>query len=49
MQCRDEEDVYDIRQVGKDDRGQELDSLIGRISDDPATEWIDVKDLFSQG
>lgn len=32
--------------MGKNARWQTLDPLIGRISDDPATEWIDVKDLF---
>ncbi len=35
--------------MGKESRWQELDARIGRISDDPAVEWIDVKDLFSQG
>ncbi len=25
---------------------QELDTMIGRLTDDPATEWVDVKDLF---
>ena len=33
--------------MGNDARWQELDSMIGRLTDDPATEWIDVRDLFA--
>jgi peptidoglycan-N-acetylglucosamine deacetylase len=32
--------------MGNEERWQELDAKIGRLSDDPATEWIDVMDLF---
>ena len=32
--------------MGDDDRWRELDAMIGRLTDDPATEWIDVRDLF---
>jgi hypothetical protein len=32
--------------MGDDARWQELDTLIGRLTDDPSTEWIDVRDLF---
>ena len=33
--------------MGIDARWQNLDTTIGRLSDDPATQWIDVKDLFT--
>jgi len=32
--------------MGDNARWQKLDSMIGRLSDDPASEWIDVRDLF---
>ncbi len=32
--------------MGDDARWQDLDAMIGRLSDDAATEWIDVRDLF---
>jgi len=32
--------------MNDDARWQELDTMIGRLTDDPATEWIDVRDLF---
>jgi len=32
--------------MGDDTRWLELDAMIGRLSDDPDTEWIDVLDLF---
>lgn len=32
--------------MNDDARWQEMDTMIGRLSDDPATEWIDVKDMF---
>lgn len=32
--------------MGNNARWQELDFMIGRLSDDPVTEWIDVRDLF---
>lgn len=32
--------------MNDDTRWQELDTKIGRLTDDPATEWIDVKDMF---
>lgn len=32
--------------MGDADRWRELDAMIGRLTDDPATEWIDVRDLF---
>ena len=32
--------------MGDDTRWQELDTMIGRLTDDAATEWIDVRDLF---
>lgn len=32
--------------MGEDARWQELDALMGRLSDDPATTWIDVRELF---
>jgi peptidoglycan/xylan/chitin deacetylase (PgdA/CDA1 family) len=35
--------------MGEDARWQSLDSMIGRLTDDPATEWIDVRDLFEKG
>ncbi|HAS83801.1 MAG TPA: hypothetical protein DCS43_14295 [Verrucomicrobia bacterium] len=34
--------------MGDDTRWQALDTMIGRLSDDLATEWIDVKDLFNR-
>lgn len=34
--------------MNEDARWQEFDTMIGRLADDPATEWIDVKDLFEQ-
>ncbi len=34
--------------MNDDARWQELDSMIGRLTDDPATEWIDVRDLFAE-
>jgi len=34
--------------MGDDARWQELDAQIGRLTDDPATEWIDVRDLFTE-
>ena len=33
--------------MGDDARWQELDTKIGRLTDDPATEWINVRDLFT--
>jgi peptidoglycan-N-acetylglucosamine deacetylase len=35
--------------MGDDVRWQELDAKIGRLSDDPATEWIDVRDMCAGG
>lgn len=32
--------------MNDDARWQALDAMIGRLTDDPATEWIDVRDLF---
>lgn len=32
--------------MGNDARWQKLDTMIGRLTDDPATNWIDVRDLF---
>ena len=32
--------------MNDDARWHELDTTIGRLTDDPATEWIDVRDLF---
>ncbi len=32
--------------MGDNGRWRELDSVMGRLTDDPATEWIDVRDLF---
>lgn len=32
--------------MGNDARWQELDAMIGRLTDDPVTNWIDVRDLF---
>ncbi len=32
--------------MNDDARWQKLDALIGQLADDPATEWIDVRDLF---
>jgi hypothetical protein len=32
--------------MGDDARWQQLDAMIGRLSNDPATEWIDIKDLW---
>ena len=32
--------------MGEDKRWRELDSLIGKLTDGPATEWVDVRDLF---
>ena len=34
--------------MGNEARWQELDAMIGRLSDDPATEWVDVRDLFAK-
>ncbi len=34
--------------MGEDSRWQELDAMIGRLTDDPVTEWIDVRDLFAK-
>ena len=45
MQCWDDGDVDDIR-MGDEARWQDLDAMIGRLSDDPATEWTDVRELF---
>jgi len=32
--------------MGDDARWKKLDSMIGRLTDDSSTEWIDVKDMF---
>lgn len=32
--------------MGNDERWQKLEAMIGRLTDDPVTNWIDVRDLF---
>ena len=34
--------------MGNDARWQELDAMIGRLTDDPVTNWIDVRELFTK-
>lgn len=40
---------HSFQLMNKEAGWQELDRMMGRLSDDPATEWIDVRDLFTSG